>query len=130
MTAATYLVIALAGLAGSPSLALSAGLLFGLVRGLAVLLSSRCRTAVALHRLHARLSAWEPASLRIVMLTELVAAVALGLAAGRVIGVLAGVLAIGLALSRLAVLLPRKVTGWLPRWIAGRGESRVAESAT
>lgn len=118
MTAATYLVVALAGLAGSPSLAVSAGLLFGLVRGLAVLLSSRCRTAAALHRLHARLSAWEPASLRIVMLVELAAAVGLGLAAGRVLGVLAGVVAVGLVLlRRAAALLP------------GRSGSRVAESA-
>ena len=67
MTAATYLVVLLAGLTGSPALALSAGLLFGLVRGMAVLLSSRCRGATALQRLHARLSALEPASLRTVI---------------------------------------------------------------
>jgi len=116
MTAATYLVVALAGLAGSPSLAVFAGLLFGLVRGLAVLLSSRCRTAAALHRLHARLSALEPASLRVVMLVELAAAVGLGLAAGRLPGLLAGGVAVALVLPRL--LLSRSV-----------GDARVAGSA-
>ncbi len=100
MTAATYLVVVLAGLAGSPALALSAGLLFGLVRGTAVLLSSRCRTAAALRRLHARLSRLEPASLRMVMAVEVAAAVALGLAAGGIAGLLVAAVAAGLLLSR------------------------------
>jgi hypothetical protein len=120
MTAATYLVLVLAGLTGSPALAISAGLLFGLVRGLAVLLSSRCRTAAALHRLHARLSGLEPASLRTVMLIESAAAVTLGLAAGALFGLLAGVLAAVLVLPRLVAPAPP---------VADRADSRVAESA-
>ena len=44
MTAATYLVLALAVLTGSPAQAVAIGATFGLVRGLAVLLSARCRT--------------------------------------------------------------------------------------
>jgi hypothetical protein len=87
MTAATYLMVVLAGLTGSPLLALLAGTLFGLIRGSAVLLSARCRTAAALHRLHARLSSLEPASLRAMSLIELAAAVALGSAAGGVAGI-------------------------------------------
>jgi hypothetical protein len=107
MTAATYLVVLLAALAGSPALALLAGLLFGLVRGSAVLLSSRCRGAGALQRLHARLSALESASLRTVMLLELLAAIALGAAAGGIGGaVLTAVLAVGMLLPRL----PRRRT--------------------
>ncbi len=52
MTAATYLVLALAALTGSPALAVAIGATFGLVRGLAVLLSARCRSAQALRQLH------------------------------------------------------------------------------
>jgi hypothetical protein len=56
---------------------------FGLVRGLAVLLSSVARTPVALRGLHRRLDLLAPWSLRVVMLVEAVAAVALAyLAAG------------------------------------------------
>jgi hypothetical protein len=87
MTAATYLVVVLAGLTGSPALALLAGVLFGLIRGLAVLLSSRCRTAAALQRLHARLSGLESTSLRAVSLIELAVAIALGVVAGGIAGV-------------------------------------------
>ena len=101
MTAATYLVVLLAGLTGSPSLALAAGLLFGLVRGMAVLLSSRCRGATALQRLHARLSALEPASLRTVMLLELAAAILLGMAAGAIVGAVVAVAGTGMLLTRL-----------------------------
>lgn len=70
MTAATYLVVVLAALTGSPALALATGTVFGLVRGLAVLLSARCRTGAALRQLHLRLSQLEPASLRTVTLIE------------------------------------------------------------
>jgi len=103
MTAATYLVVVLAGLAGSPVLAVQAGLLFGLVRGLAVLLSSRCRSAAALGRLHAGLSRLAPASLRLVMAIELAGALALGIAAGTVVGLatIAGLAAAAVALGRL-----------------------------
>jgi MFS family permease len=70
MTAATYLVVVLAALTGSPALALATGTVFGLVRGLAVLLSARCRSAAALRQLHLRLSRLEPASLRTVVIIE------------------------------------------------------------
>jgi hypothetical protein len=81
MTAATYLVVVLAALTGSPALALATGTVFGLVRGLAVLLSARCRTGAALRQLHLRLSTLEPVSLRAVILIEALLAGALAYAA-------------------------------------------------
>jgi MFS family permease len=77
MTAATYLVVLLAVLTGSPVWALAAGLVFGLVRGGAVLLSSRCRTPESLRALHQALARFEPASRQIVLAVEGVGAVTL-----------------------------------------------------
>ena len=99
MTAATYLVVVLAALTGSPALAVAAGAVFGLVRGLAVLLSARCRSAQALRRLHLRLSTLEPASLRAAMATEALVAGGLGYAAAGVIGGAAALLLAGLILT-------------------------------
>ena len=74
MTAATYLVVVLAALTGSPALAVATGAIFGLVRGLAVLLSRpvpharrRCGAAPAAGRL-------EPVSLRVAVAAEALAA--------------------------------------------------------
>lgn len=91
MTAATYLLVALSALSGSPSLALGAGLVFGLVRGSAVLLSVRCRTPQALLAVHRRLSELEPLSLRTVLAVELLAAVALAAAGSGRIGAAASI---------------------------------------
>ncbi len=77
MTAATYLVVALVALTGSPVQAVLTGLVFGLVRGAAVLLAARCRTPQQLRALHSRLELLAPASLRAVMLVEAIAAVLL-----------------------------------------------------
>ncbi len=81
MTAATYLMVALAVLTGSPALAVGTGAVFGLVRGLAVLLSARCRSAQALRQLHLLLSRLEPASLRAAVAAEALVAGGLGYAA-------------------------------------------------
>ena len=104
MTAATYLVVVLAALTGSPALALATGMVFGLVRGLAVLLSARCRTAPALRQLHLRLNRLEPASLRVVLATE--ALVAGGLAYA-VAGTAAGMATVLLAALMLLAGEPR-----------------------
>lgn len=77
MTAATYLVVVLAVLTGSPAWALTAGLVFGLVRGAAVLLSSRCRTPESLRALHQALARFEPASRQVVLAIEVAGAVTL-----------------------------------------------------
>ncbi|HEX8305295.1 MAG TPA: hypothetical protein VF612_10490 [Jatrophihabitans sp.] len=98
MTAATYLVVALAALTGSPALALATGTVFGLVRGLAVLLSARCRTSVALQQLHLRLSTLEPVSLRAVMVVEALLAGGLGYAAAGALPGLGALLLAGLIL--------------------------------
>jgi hypothetical protein len=100
MTAATYLLVALAGLTGSPARALLAGLVFGLVRGLAVLLSAPCRTPQALRELHARLDAWQPWSLRAVMAVEILGACWLAGVAG---GIPVAVATAGLAATILLV---------------------------
>lgn len=81
MTAAVYLTAALGALSGSPAAAMAIGVMFGLVRGLAVLASSRVRDPVALRRLHRRLDLLAPWSLRVVMTVEAAAALGLGLLA-------------------------------------------------
>jgi len=78
MTAAVYLTVALAVFTGSPMLALLVGLVFGLVRGSAVLLSSRVRRPAELRMLHERLDRLAPWSLVVAMFSEAFAAVAFG----------------------------------------------------
>jgi len=107
MTAATYAVPALAGLTGSPALAFGTGLLFGLVRGSAVLLSARCRTGEALRRLHAWLAAHDTASLRAVMAVELAAAVLVALPVSPALAIGCAAAGAGLLLVALRVV---------PRW--------------
>lgn len=110
MTAATYLVVVLAALTGSPALAVAAGAVFGLVRGLAVLLSARSRTAPALRQLHLRLSALEPASMRTALAAEALVAGVLGYAAA---GPVAGAVTLLLAGVILAAGQARRpVLGW------------------
>jgi len=75
MTAATYLVVLLAVLTGSPAWALTAGLAFGLVRGAAVLLSGRCRSPESLRALHQALEKFEPASRYTVLAVEVAGAI-------------------------------------------------------
>jgi hypothetical protein len=77
MTAATYLVALLAILTGSPAWALTAGLVFGLIRGAAVLLSSRSRSPESLRALHHALARFEPASRQTVLAIETTGAVVL-----------------------------------------------------
>lgn len=122
MTAATYLVVVLAALTGSPASAVAAGTVFGLVRGLAVLLSARCRTGPALRQLHLRLSRLEPVSLRTVMIIEALLAGSLAYAAA---GVRSG--AGALLLANLILLAGQR--GWRlrPPW---RGPMRRPQSST
>ncbi len=83
MTAAVYLVPVLGALSGSPAFALTAGAVFGAVRGAAVLLSAGATDPAGLRRLHRRLDTLAPWSLRIAIAVQLGAAMAFGyLAAG------------------------------------------------
>jgi len=86
MTAAVYLTVLLGALSASPATAFAVGLLFGLARGLAVLLSSGARDPAALRRLHRRLDLLAPWSWRAVMLIEAAGAAVLGYAAAGMVG--------------------------------------------
>ena len=79
MTAANYLVVALAVLAGSPAWALATGLVFGVTRGLVVTVGAWATTPARLRDLHRTLERWAAPSLRVVV--GLQVAVAAGLAA-------------------------------------------------
>jgi len=78
MTAAVPLLVVVGALSGSPAVALALGGLFGLLRGLAVLLGSRIRTPEALYAAHRRFDAWtEPVRVSVIG-TLLVVAFAAG----------------------------------------------------
>jgi hypothetical protein len=71
-TAAVYLFVALAALSGRPAAALGAGALFGLVRGLSVLLSWRVTTPQKLWALHQRLQHFDATASSLVVVVEVV----------------------------------------------------------
>ncbi|HVX23469.1 MAG TPA: hypothetical protein VHB02_19160 [Acidimicrobiales bacterium] len=70
VTAGVYLVVVLGGLTGRPAVAVAAGVLFGVVRGLAVLLGRGLDTPEALRRFHARFAAWDRRSRQAMVLVE------------------------------------------------------------
>jgi hypothetical protein len=76
-TSAVYVLIALAALSGNPLLGLSVGLLFGLVRGLAVFTSRGITTTSALASFHRRFMALDRPARATVVAIELAAAVVL-----------------------------------------------------
>src|SRR5262245_8802901 len=96
MTAAVFVTIAFGALTAGPVAALALGVLFGLARGLAVLLTARSRSTSELFALHRRFDALgEPVRRAVIVVQLTVAAVAAGAAWGLVAGlVTAGVLAV------------------------------------
>jgi len=99
MTTAVFLTIGLAALTAGPLLAFALAVLFGLARGLAVLLSARLRSPAAMLALHARLEALEsPVQLAVIGIEVAVAAIAAGLAWGPLAAVLALAVSAGPAL--------------------------------
>jgi hypothetical protein len=102
MTAATYLVVVLAALTGSAIAALAVGAVFGLLRGLAVLLSAAAQTPAELRRLHRRLDLLGPWSSRAAVATQASVAVVL---ADQAVGS-AGALIVVVALAAGAVTRP------------------------
>jgi phosphate/sulfate permease len=76
-TSAVYVLIVLAALTGDPLVALSAGLLFGLVRGLAVFTSRGITTTSALASFHRRFMALDRPARATVVVVELAAVIAL-----------------------------------------------------
>lgn len=69
-TGAIYLVIVFAALSGSPETALLAGIVFGLVRGLAVLLGRHITSPVALAAFHRRFMASDRYALTAIVVCE------------------------------------------------------------
>ncbi|MGQ0824023.1 MAG: hypothetical protein ACT4OX_03145 [Actinomycetota bacterium] len=104
MTAGVYLLIVGSALAASPFLAFAIGVVFGAVRGLAVLLSARISTPAGLFAFHRRFETIGPYARTLVVTVQLT--FALGVAAGTwgVVGVFAVMfaLAIGGITARVA----------------------------
>jgi hypothetical protein len=95
MTAGVYLLIALAVLTTSPLAALGIGILFGLVRGLAVVPARRITTPEALRTFHQRFDALGPWTRRSMVAVEVAVSV---VAAGAAWGwMTASVLTLGVA---------------------------------
>ena len=82
MTAANYLVVALAVLSGSPGWALATGLVFGVTRGLVVVVGAWATTPARLRDLHRTLERWAAPSLRVMVGLQVAAAVGLAAVAG------------------------------------------------
>ena len=76
MTAAVPLMILLGALSANPWAALVIGAIFGLARGLAVLIGARVQTAPALYAFHRRFDAWAAPVRQAVIGAQLAVAVA------------------------------------------------------
>ncbi len=127
-TAGVYLVVVLGGLTGRPLVAVAFGLLFGAVRGLAVLLGRHLDSAQALRRFHARFSALGPRSRAAVVVVELVVAVLLVAAAAAASSSrVAAILAV-LMVVVVVVLLAAVATGRTAR-STGLGQPAATGSA-
>ncbi len=126
-TAAVYLMVVLAALTASPWVALALGLLFGLVRGLAVLLGRRITSPAALAAFHRRFTALDPVALWVVVAVETASALALGLALSPwvALAVLVAVLVAALA-AALAPVAQRLMSTALTRTGTTRTTTRVS----
>lgn len=106
MTAAVVVTIAFGALTAGPGAALALGLVFGLARGLAVLLTARRRTTAELFALHRRFDALgEPVRRAVIVVQLAVAVIATGAAWGALAGLVA---AAGLGVAGLAVGVRRR----------------------
>ena len=114
-TAAVYLLVALLALTGQPWVALAGGVLFGLVRGMAVLLGRHITSFEELARFHRRMTELEGFSVVVVVSVELLAAVLCS-------WVLSPWVAAAVALPALAVTLRRT------RDRLGAGAARAART--
>jgi hypothetical protein len=112
-TAAVYLTVALAVLTGSPTAAVALGAIFGLVRGLAVLLGRTLDTPARQAAFHRRFEAAGPTARRLVIALQLAVAAVAALASLRpespvvVVGVvLAMAVTVGLGVRTVDAALP------------------------
>jgi hypothetical protein len=104
VTTAVYLTVLIAILTGSPIQALTIGLVFGGVRGLAIFLGVRATTLERLHALHRGLTRFEPQSRAVMFAIQ--AAVAT-LAIGEAWGTAAGNVALAL-MTAVGVFMLRR----------------------
>ena len=101
-TCAVYLMIVVAALTGSPDVAILVGVLFGLVRGLAVLLGRRITSTTALADFHRRFMAADRYALAAIIFCETTATLALLVLVSPTIGgAVAGVLSLVLVVWSL-----------------------------
>jgi hypothetical protein len=105
-TAALYLMIALVALMESPATALAIGTLFGLVRGLAVLLGRGITSPASLAAFHRRFVAVGPFVLTVVVACELAAGIAFAAVLSPWVAVALVLAAGGVALARRRVPAP------------------------
>ncbi len=96
MTAGVYLLIVLSALTGAPAVAFGLAVLFGFVRGLAVLLGARITSPAALLSFHRRFDALGPVFRRVVIGTEVVVGVVAATAVWGVGGLAVSTAAVGL----------------------------------
>jgi hypothetical protein len=87
LTAATYLLVALAALTASPGIAIALAVLFGLLRGLAVFLAAGITTPARLHAFHRRFDQLGPSVRRATIGVQLAVAAAAAAVAGGLSGV-------------------------------------------
>jgi hypothetical protein len=107
MSAAVILTVVLGALSGSPVAALCVGILFGLVRGAGVLVSSRATTQSALRQILRRLDAIEEPIRLMVMSLEAAVACAAGLMVAGWLGVVlgaSGLVVVAVSARRKAVI--------------------------
>ncbi len=127
MTAAVYLIPVLGALSGSASFALGLGLLFGIVRGLAILLTARVHRPGQLLDLHRALAALGPASIRLAMLVQAAGFVLFAaLAGGWPVGLCA---AIVLVIAFVLVRRRQAKVGGVPAGAVEAARPRVLRSA-
>jgi hypothetical protein len=101
-TSAVYLMMALAALTGDPWVAVGVGLLFGLVRGLAVFLGRRITSPASLADFHRRFMELDPEARRVVLVWELGAALIASFALSVWVAlVVAAVIGVGVASRRI-----------------------------
>ena len=101
MTSAVYLIAVLAVMTGNPWTALGVGVLFGTVRGLAVLLGRGITTPARLASFHRRFAQLEPMSRRVIVAMEVaVASVVAGVLWPPAAAAVVAVAAIGWAVGR------------------------------
>lgn len=82
MTGALYLLVVVMALTGDPAATVAVGALFGLVRGAAIVAGRGLHTPARLRTFHRRFEALAPASIALMVTTELVVILAVPAAAG------------------------------------------------